>query len=152
MPKLTIELDVETHSILKEQAKKEKRSLTNYIEVTLDEVAGTSKTATNYRFSSNALQSNASSQSNSGEVAIKAPDKTLEPPKPKPKRTVIGNEDEYNNLINNFVKFLDDEQISPNDTSWELFEGIKKQVPEFKDLNITIFDKAQEIRKSKEAN
>lgn len=75
-----------------------------------------------------------------------------EPAKPKPKRTVIGNEDEYDNLLNNFIKFLDDEQISPNDTSWELFEGIKKQVPEFKDLNITVFDKAQEIRKSKEEN
>lgn len=84
------------------------------------------------------------------DTLIKEETITPEPAKPKPKRTVIGNEDEYNNLLNNFIKFLDDEQISPNDTSWELFEGIKKQVPEFKDLNITIFDKAQEIRKSKE--
>lgn len=36
MPKITIDLDVNTHQILKELAKKEKRSLTNYIIITLD--------------------------------------------------------------------------------------------------------------------
>ena len=36
MPKITIDLDDNIHHILKELAKKEKRSLTNYIIVTLD--------------------------------------------------------------------------------------------------------------------
>lgn len=39
MPKITIDLDVNTHQILKELAKKEKRSLTNYIIITLDNYA-----------------------------------------------------------------------------------------------------------------
>lgn len=41
MPKITIDLDSNTHQILKELAKKEKRSLTNYIIVTLDKYVST---------------------------------------------------------------------------------------------------------------
>lgn len=41
MPKITIDLDNNTHQILKELAKKEKRSLTNYIIVTLDKYVST---------------------------------------------------------------------------------------------------------------
>ena len=39
MPKLTIELSDNTHQILKELAKKDRRSLTNYICVTLEDHA-----------------------------------------------------------------------------------------------------------------
>ena len=39
MPKLTIELSDNTHRILKELAKKDRRSLTNYIYVTLEDYA-----------------------------------------------------------------------------------------------------------------
>ena len=41
MPKLTIELDSETHKILKESARKDERSLTQYIQRVLRQNAGT---------------------------------------------------------------------------------------------------------------
>lgn len=41
MPKLTIELDSETHKILKENARKDERSLTQYIQRVLRQNAGT---------------------------------------------------------------------------------------------------------------
>ena len=41
MPKFTIELDSETHRILKENAKKDERSLTQYMQRILRQSAGT---------------------------------------------------------------------------------------------------------------
>lgn len=41
MPKFTIELDSETHRILKENARKDERSLTQYIQRILRQSAGT---------------------------------------------------------------------------------------------------------------
>lgn len=41
MPKLTIELDSETHKILKESARRDERSLTQYIQRVLRQNAGT---------------------------------------------------------------------------------------------------------------
>lgn len=41
MPKFTIEIDSETHSILKERAKKDERSLTQYMQRILRQSAGT---------------------------------------------------------------------------------------------------------------
>lgn len=43
MPKFTIELDSETHRILKENAKKDERSLTQYMQRILRQSAGTLK-------------------------------------------------------------------------------------------------------------
>ena len=39
MPKITIDLNANTHRILKELAKKDRRSLTNYINITLEDYA-----------------------------------------------------------------------------------------------------------------
>lgn len=39
MPKITIDLNANTHRILKELAKKDRRSLTNYINITLENYA-----------------------------------------------------------------------------------------------------------------
>ena len=46
MPKFTIELDSETHRILKENAKKDERSLTQYMQRILRQSAGTLKVDT----------------------------------------------------------------------------------------------------------
>lgn len=49
--------------------------------------------------------------------------------------------------VEEFIKFLDKEEISPKDTSWELFDGIKKQV--YPKLDINVFDEAQMTRQER---
>lgn len=52
-----------------------------------------------------------------------------------------------NPTVEEFIKFLDKEEISPKDTSWELFDGIKKQV--YPKLDINVFDEAQMTRQER---
>lgn len=52
-----------------------------------------------------------------------------------------------NPTVEEFIAFLDKEEISPKDTSWELFDGIKKQV--YPKLDINIFDEAQMTRQER---
>ena len=75
MPKLTIELNDKTHKILKELAKKDRRSLTNYIYITLEDYANANEKDVNITD----LQSN---QNNSNINS------TINPPQKK--KSVIG--------------------------------------------------------------
>lgn len=52
-----------------------------------------------------------------------------------------------NPTVEEFIAFLDKEEISPKDTSWELFDGIKKQV--YPKLDINVFDEAQMTRQER---
>ena len=52
-----------------------------------------------------------------------------------------------NPTVEEFIEFLDKEEISPKDTSWELFDGIKKQV--YPKLDINVFDEAQMTRQER---
>lgn len=62
MPKLTVNLDQETHSILKERAELEERSLTNYLQILLKEFAGTTAIRTiNYTTSTDTTIKSATS-------------------------------------------------------------------------------------------
>lgn len=74
MPKITIDLNVNTHRILKELAKKDRRSLTNYINITLEDYALNN-------------EKNLSSLETSEE-------KTVNTTKPV-KKSIIGDEEEY---------------------------------------------------------
>ena len=67
MPKFTIELDSETHRILKENAKKDERSLTQYMQRILRQSAGTLKidTIDPQLTTSNNTMTQQSNQSNS---------------------------------------------------------------------------------------
>ena len=67
MPKFTIELDSETHRILKENAKKDERSLTQYMQRILRQSAGTLKvdTINPQLTASNNTMTQQSNQSNS---------------------------------------------------------------------------------------
>ena len=73
MPKFTIEIDSETHRILKERAKKDERSLTQYMQRILRQSAGTLIVDTN---NSPLITSNNTSNS------------TINPPQKK--KSVIG--------------------------------------------------------------
>ena len=75
MPKLTIELNDKTHKILKELAKKDRRSLTNYIYITLEDYANANEKDVNITD----LQSN---QNNSNINSTTNP--------PQKKRSIIG--------------------------------------------------------------
>ena len=84
MPKFTIELSDNTHRILKELAKKDRRSLTNYIYVTLEDHANTNEKKV---FSSENTE-------NSGEKNINTINSTTNPPQQQKirKNVVIGAE------------------------------------------------------------
>ena len=77
MPKVTIEIDSETHRILKERAKKDERSLTQYMQRILRQSAGTLIVDTN---NSPLITSNNTSNDTS--------DSTINPPKKD--RSIIG--------------------------------------------------------------
>lgn len=80
MPKFTIELSDNTHRILKELAKKDRRSLTNYIYVTLEDHANANEKKV---FSSENTE-------NSGEKNINTINSTTNPPqKQKIRKNVI---------------------------------------------------------------
>lgn len=117
MPKFTIELDSETHRILKEYAKLEKRSLTNYLEVTLDRVAGTSKTTTimpgtipGAMTGTSEPTTTSPQQSAKNTIIING----------KSRRTIIG--DDSGPTVETVVAFLDKEEIPSDDDSRALFE------------------------------
>lgn len=143
---VNIKIDDNLYRKLKQNAKDNHRTITAQLGVILSNTLEATSNTTN-KLITNSLETIDNSITNTIDNSNKYHIDTIE--KPKPKRRIIGGtEEDYNNfLLNNLIKFLDDEQISPNDTSWELLEGIKKQVPEFKNLNITVFDKAQRIRK-----
>ena len=84
MPKFTIELSDNTHRILKELAKKDRRSLTNYIYVTLEDHANANEKKV---FSSENTE-------NSGEKNINTINSTTNPPQQQKirKSVVIGAE------------------------------------------------------------
>lgn len=77
MPKFTIEIDSETHRILKENAKKDERSLTQYMQRILRQSAGTLIIDTN---NSPLITSNDTSDNTSNS--------TINPPQKK--KSVIG--------------------------------------------------------------
>lgn len=72
---------------------------------------------------------------------IKSEPAAVAPPKSKPAISKPS--------VEEFVEFLDKEGIPEDDTSWELYEGIKKQVPQFKKLELVTFDEAQILRREK---
>ena len=84
MPKFTIELSDNTHRILKELAKKDRRSLTNYIYVTLEDHANANEKKV---FSSENTK-------NSGEKNVNTINSTINPPQQQKirKNVVIGAE------------------------------------------------------------
>lgn len=84
MPKLTIELSDNTHRILKELAKKDRRSLTNYIYVTLEDHANANEKKV---FSSENTE-------NSGEKNVNTISSTTNPPQKQKirKNNVVGAE------------------------------------------------------------
>ena len=84
MPKFTIELSDNTHRILKELAKKDRRSLTNYIYVTLEDHANANEKKV---FSSENTE-------NSGEKNVNTITSTTNPPQQQKirKNVVIGAE------------------------------------------------------------
>ena len=84
MPKLTIELSDNTHQILKELAKKDRRSLTNYICVTLEDHANANEKKV---FSSENTK-------NSGEKNVNTITSTTNPPQQQKvrKNVVVGAE------------------------------------------------------------
>ena len=91
MPKFTIELDSETHRILKENARKDERSLTQYMQRILRQSAGTLKIDTinpQLTASSNTM----TQQSNQNSSAIN--NSTTNPPQQQKvrKNNVIGAE------------------------------------------------------------
>ena len=89
MPKFTIELDSETHRILKENAKKDERSLTQYMQRILRQSAGTLKldTINPQLTASNNTMTQQSNQNNSTTT------NTINPPqKQKVRKGVIGAE------------------------------------------------------------
>lgn len=47
------------------------------------------------------------------------------------------------------IAFLDKEDVPADDTSNELYYGIKKQAPQFKKLDLATFDEAVTIRKER---
>ena len=65
----------------------------------------------------------------------------------KPGGSATPNTKSTNPTVEEFIKFLDKEEISPKDTSWELFDGIKKQV--YPKLDINVFDEAQMTRQER---
>ena len=87
MPKFTIELDSETHRILKENARKDERSLTQYMQRILRQSAGTLKVDTinpQLTTSNNTM----TQQSNQNSSAIN--NSTTNPPqKQTPRKNVI---------------------------------------------------------------
>lgn len=70
-----------------------------------------------------------------------------EEPNVKPGGSATPNTKSTNPTVEEFIAFLDKEEISPKDTSWELFDGIKKQV--YPKLDINVFDQAQMTRQER---
>ena len=86
MPKFTIELDSETHRILKENARKDERSLTQYMQRILRQSAGTLtiNTIDSQLTTSNNTMTQQSNQNNSTTT------NTINPPqKQTPRKNVI---------------------------------------------------------------
>lgn len=81
MPKFTIEIDSETHRILKERAKKDERSLTQYMQRILRQSAGTLIVDTN---NSPLITSNDTSNDTSDNTS----NSTINPPQKK--KSIIG--------------------------------------------------------------
>ena len=86
MPKFTIELDSETHRILKENARKDERSLTQYMQRILRQSAGTLKvdTINPQLTTSNNTMTQQSSRNNSTTTNTTNP-----PQKQTPRKNVI---------------------------------------------------------------
>ena len=84
MPKFTIELDSETHRILKENARKDERSLTQYMQRILRQSAGTLKvdTINPQLTTSNNTMTQQSNQNNSTANTTNSPQ-----PQPQQKQT-----------------------------------------------------------------
>lgn len=84
MPKFTIELDSETHKILKESARKDERSLTQYMQRVLRQHAGTLNTT-----ETNVTSTSQSNQHNNTTISTE---------ENKKKRSVIGLKEDVNNI------------------------------------------------------
>lgn len=85
MPKFTIEIDSETHRILKERAKKDERSLTQYMQRILRQSAGTLIVDTN---NSPLITSNDTSNDTSDNTSDNTSNSTINPQQKK--NSVIG--------------------------------------------------------------
>lgn len=85
MPKFTIEIDSETHRILKENAKKDERSLTQYMQRILRQSAGTLIVDTN---NSPLITSNNTSNNTSNDTSDNTSNPTINPQQKK--KSVIG--------------------------------------------------------------
>lgn len=153
---VNIRIRDDLYNELRETAKKNHRTITAELEVILLNALEVREKV----ITKNSIESSNNYNSNS-----------IETPKKKPRTVIGGTEEEFleaktkgkvappnpitpfskpnasTPTVDEFIKFLDDEDISPDDTSWDLFDGIKKQV--YKKLDINVFDEAQTIRKNR---
>ena len=89
MPKLTIEVTEKAHKVLKERAKSEERSLSQYLTLLLDDIANVRHLLTTTYTCTN---SNSNSNSNSNDISV-----TTYPPK---RTSLLNNSNERTNDIN----------------------------------------------------
>ena len=94
MPKFTIELDSETHRILKENARKDERSLTQYMQRILRQSAGTLKvdTINPQLTTSNNTMTQQSNQNNSTANTTNSPQPQPQQKQAPRKNVIIGAE------------------------------------------------------------
>ena len=111
MPKFTIEIDTDTHQILKQRAKEDERSLTQYMQRILRQSAGTLVIPTT------------TTQQDTSKLATTLPPQPQQQTVKKPLRRIIGDDESTNEpTVDDVVKFLDKEEIPSDDDSRALFE------------------------------
>lgn len=147
MAKLQIDIPNDTHKRLKELAKADERSLTMYIVRLLKAHTGTLPISTitpiSLPVSVNVISKEEEKQSN---IISKEDKKDDEEPAiiQRPIKKAIK---QPTPTVEEFIAFLDKEEIPADDTSLDLFDGIKKQV--YKKLELDVFDEAQKIRQER---
>lgn len=111
MPKFTIEIDTTTHQILKQRAKEDERSLTQYMQRILRQSAGT------------LIISTTTTQQDNNKPTTTLPPQPEQQITKKPLRRIIGDDEPTNEpTMKDVVKFLDKEEIPSDDDSRALFE------------------------------